>query len=1784
MAQSPELASGSGFAFEDQVGAGFLAALLSEAYAPGTGERVVSRVALQQRDFQDPLDDIIVDARGEDGSCSRLSLQCKQSLTISDARSNKDFRSIVRDCWRTKGKLDFRQGIDRYGAAVGFVTVDRARALQQLCEYARNSRSTEHFSTRFTSEGNASELVNSIKDQVATVLKEEIEQPLSEEQLQDFLAHFTLLEFDFLTEGSASKASSLNQLTAAVATPSEGPPAAWARLCLLARESGGRSGEFDRGRLVRELSPSIRLLAARSLQADIDVLSKLAHQWLADIEPEIDGVRLQRVELQAKLDAVIASAKFTQITGLPGSGKSVLLRGRVESALDRGPAIFLKYDRVEGKSWESFARQYTLSNAPLKTLLTEITAVGVPLLFIDGLDRFPKETRGVVLDLVRLILTDPELTEWRIISSLRSTSLETVSNWLGDLLRRTSIGTVEADAISDDDAQALVQQNSSLQPLLFGPARIQEIARRPFFAKILAGTGTGSADTPPRSEVDLADRWWGRGGAVEVDEGRVAVRQRTLLELAGLSVRRLGRPIALSALSDVATAIVDEFVGEAVLSRSSRGSLSFRHDIFLEWSLFQRLQDRQDDWLSELRDWGEPPAAGRVVELKSQSEYLNTDLWARTLREVRSAGMRSQWTRAWLIAPPSWPTFFEREAAYWSALAEDGAAHLRSLLVWFQAEKTTPNPTVLARDGLGSDTLRLADLLGWPSDGPAWQRLIYFLIRHKSHIPSAIRPLVLTIFDVWQNAFQTLTNPTSSALVQQSEAWLSEIEAARHAALANGIVYIPDRNPDGLRASLVALLLRSARSTSEPVERYLRTLLERDLSEQEFKEVIPWAPILAETHPSLLVDITLLHLREKLPAAHAEAERRRRDEHLEARRRVQAKDPADRTASEERFLSSPSFLHSGLPEHHDWNRLSMDRGDFFPASPLREPFASLFRQAPAEGCRLVAALANHAITAWRQLHALDPRRSGTPLPIRLDFPWGQQVFWGNAREYLWGRGVWGPPPVQCGFMALEEWAISELDAGKDLDDLLCKLVFGHECVGVLCVAAAVALQADQVSEAVLPLITAQRLLEADKERFGHDLSGSGALLIGFQAKRDAAHIASLRSSTSRPARRHQLSWLIPKFVFADVSTATRVREAISRFGTDPAFSYEEERNSDAVREALAREAAKYIELVDRKNYKLYASENPEEVLVVHDSPSAATPEAARSRSEAKRHLDISATWMWGAKCFDAGEIADGVELSAAIELARELDQPALFEETEDEADLGQRQGAVAAVAAVYVAFATDVDAEVLAWARDVLSRAGANARLPGLHSTSMTEHPWHHAIFTARGIAKEIVRGSASAEQREALLSLAGHPLDSVALAALHEVFGVGRQDPRLAWCSLRIAFRLLEMDLRSPRHQARTIHTSEHAMTVVREEIENYRGSDPLLELPKPPSPWVKTARDPSSVGLDERGRRRRNRARESGPEWGRNDLQWHWQLAAKLLPLLPVADLLAAPSRSQFLDLVAGMQSWLLETLVPPWADSTRDERHSDQPYEFTNAFGRLLGKITGELPIREASERIFKPIYALPDEACWGVLAPLVDMFVRVHVMDPPIMFAAAPAVLDACLTRILQDSTFQPGGYRQGELTGFHLPDLVKAILLVNATDAPMAARFANGNWSELSLFLFIVDRFVRSAGWSEGVISRFLTLCERAHATYPASDFADQLLAVLENPNRSEIRVRWPRTALPARIAGLIQALADRETPIDLDLSRKLLAILDNLVDMGDRRAAALQSSESFRQIRFRKQQ
>jgi len=377
MPQSPELAGGEGFTFEGDAAAYYLTALLAEAYAPGIDDRIVVRVSVQQRDFGEPLDDVIVDFEDAAKNPARLSLQVKRSLTISKVEANGDFRDIIRDSWTTLKKTDFRFGVDRYRAAVGTITPTKERALKTLCDWARESLTAAHFDARFADGGSASAEMKAVKDDIAALLEETKGALCTSEEVHQFLAHFVLIQFDFLREGATDPPDAINRIRDCLA-PDDAAEAClvWSRAVQLARASAGKSGQFDRARLVRSISSVARLRGATSFRLDLDKLTELARGYVSLISDDVAGTRLDRISLIEELEAKLTSARLVQVRGLPGSGKSVVVRRAVQRARKHGPVLFLKAEQLDKKLLREGAANLlfgTLANRPATDGLRPVT-------------------------------------------------------------------------------------------------------------------------------------------------------------------------------------------------------------------------------------------------------------------------------------------------------------------------------------------------------------------------------------------------------------------------------------------------------------------------------------------------------------------------------------------------------------------------------------------------------------------------------------------------------------------------------------------------------------------------------------------------------------------------------------------------------------------------------------------------------------------------------------------------------------------------------------------------------------------------------------------------------------------------------------------------------------------------------------------------------------------------------------------------------------------------------------------------------------------------------------------------------------------------------------------------------------------------------------------------------------------------------------------------------------------------------------------------------------------
>ena len=1709
------------------------------------------------------MDDVIVEFNHGD-TRRRLSLQVKRSITISAATSNTDFREIMAGAVTTRTTPDFQPDCDVYGFAVEHVATDPFRTFTRLIERARSSPTGEDFVRRFTESGAAGTVERRLRDDLSTLIEAE-----SLEDEAAFYRQFAALKLDGLMDGGLLRAEIVNRLQELVVSDGNGQALLlFDRLCRIAREGAGTARTWTRNTLLSQLWGNVRLKVTPHYQADVDLLQSFSLAGMADVLEEIAGYRVERPALERSIRDRIAECRLVNISGLPGCGKSAMLKRIASEAAANGPILFLKADRLEGTSWLTFAAALGVHHKVIADLLAEIGSAGTPVLYIDGIDRIKPDQKGIITDILRAIEANECLSNWKVLASSRDQGLEAYRTWFPTAFySSTGIGDVSIESFSDSEAEALAKEKPHLRKLLFGPVAIREIARRPFFAAVLAQSFPDEA-TAPQTEVDLIDVWWARAGH-DAPEEAVPQRQRALLDLAEKGVRNLGKNIAARDLKELTSTQVAALKSDRVIREHDGGaSYSFTHDIFFEWVFFRLLIECGADWQRSLTEAGEPPLLGRVVGLLAQHALVSPGKWTAGYRDLAARSLRPQWRREWLTAPPFTPAFAQGQREFQELLSENDYALLEKLLVWFQAQHTVPSPVILQRGEnslQGADRVRAADMLGWPSDFQAWGRLLDWLLPLAPNLPVRLLPSVLELFGVWQNVFAEIPNPRSSHILGLCNNWLIDLEGSEYPEKFSSEQRrwgeLDGKARSNLASSLRFIIAQPARAYPEPaIALFERAIANDRMRPKVYGDLMRFTHMMANIAPDQVVALAKAELMEELPQDRIDRVRREEHTRFAELERIRAIPEKDRTDAQRRVLKLGIFFSSIGHDHVEHDDFGIDQHHqfYYPISAQHEPFASLFAKTPEAALGLVRDLANHATWGWRQVRAIN--RRGTPIPVVIEFPWGTQTFWGDWNVYCWfmGRQL-APNPLECAFLALSHWAFKQIEDGRPTDEIIRVIVEGNECYAVLGLALVLALETLHVSETTLPIVTCQRLWRHDTARLAQEPTRAIDLFgLGLTTRLTSEQAEAKEYLDTRVSRKRGVRELVMHFALGpDENLRLRLREALAHFPGDLPYEIEETRSDRAFTASLKEEAKRHAGLGDIANYRTHTIED-EQTFISYQSPVPATPEQTQQIAAHATYFQEMAVLGWAEKSLTDNTLSDGMALADAVALARERDKTSMFEERHDVGEHAP-QSLIAAIAACVIRFGAP-SAQDHEWALDVLARIEGMKERPDTFYGSKI--PWHPTIFLITSLAHLRESNPSDVELVRLLIRLTVYPLEEIKNLAFAALFG--DPDLRVAWVSAQLALgraichwpKIKKDGRRDDRvNQAARKKSLRRALRAL-----DVNAIAPLT--PLPPA-WVRT----------------------SGRSWdGQLEDEFTWaepnpffdaQFAANVFQHLPIeAWCQSGIYRPLLHRVLKQFVIWTSARLMPSWR-----ERGSDHDLARMIQWTRLLGDLLARAAPYYETEMVRKELLApflTDDENGLRVLAPFADRTTIRHVLDAQTIPSNTFALLNDCVARVVHDRVFDPVGYRAGEVHSSDLRELIRALLCVAVEKADGAARFANGDWAQIRLIMPLVTRLVTAVGWSSFVMDQFLTLCERAGAAYPLDAFAEQVNAVLASIENT--KGSWAGTLLPARIAGVVQCLVDAHFPLQADQARELLKVLDALIDLGDRRSAALEQTEAFRGI------
>jgi hypothetical protein len=1759
---STELTGGAGFSYEDTVVAYYLAQLLRRERAAGQSG-IVTSVAIQQKGHGNPMDDLVV-AFDDAGTARVLALQIKRSVTISGAESNDDFRGIIAAAVATQALNTFTKDADACGFAVEHVTDATFHNLTRLIEWAKASTAGADFEVRFLPTGTAGKDEMNLRARLLPVIG-----VANADQESSFYRHFVALHLSGLEEGGALRAEVVNRLQELIASNQDGQDILlFDRLCRIAREGAATAAKWTRASLLAKLHGAVRLKIAPNLSNDIARLNTASRDALNDVSETVDDFHVARDALQEKVRQQLERHCVVSIGGLPGCGKSAVLKHFAAQAATQGPILFLKNDRLQGTSWITFATALGVRHSNAADLLAEIGATGAPILFIDGIDRVRPDQQQIITDLIRAIDSDPGLQHWKVLASSRDQGLEAFQAWFpSKFYTATGMGDVSVKGFSDQEAELLAKSKPNLRKLLFSPSvAVQDIARRPFFAAVLAKALPQDAE--PQTEVDLIAAWWARAGHNAMAE-TVPQRQRALIDIAEKGVRNLGKGILVRDLKDSTIEHIGALKADHIV-REERGgaALSFTHDIFFEWSFFRLLIELGENWTSALIAAGEPPLLGRVVGLLAQDALTETGRWTAGYAQLEGANLRAQWRREWLTAPPFTHAFEDAIEEFTALLQTNNFALCEKLLVWFQAQHTVPSPIILknARKFVeGVDPVRMADFLGWPSDGVAWGRLIDWVIVLGPTLPVHLTSQALEVFSVWQNALADFKNPRSQNLLQLCSTWLIDLEGEIYAEgwpkERGKWDALGSEAQKSLASALRNILLRSARAFPDlaiaPLERAIANERMRDAA---YNDLMGSAPIMAEVSPEVLAKVAEAKLLEELPQETYDRLHREEEERHKRLAELRAIPKDKLTRQQQMVLESPHFPIGCSDFNLDRIGVESHNPYYHPPSALNEPFASLLAKSPDVGLRLIRKLTNHATTGWRQVHKLRRRDNmGTPIPITADFPWGRQAFWGDWHVYGWGQGMLGSEVLECAYLALAYWAFKEIEKGRSTSEIITFILEGSECYGSLGLCLCLALETYEVSETTLPIVACQRLWEHDMARHVQESSKNLDLFgLEFLTQLKGEKAKAKAFLDSRKYRKREVRELAMLFALsANDELRERFKALLEAFPRDLPYEIEEQRTMPKLTQALKEKAERWAGLGNAENYHQIPHDG-EHIAIAYQPPQPLTEVEQAKVTQSTEFLRQQRALYWAMQYLNEGKMADGWSMTDAIAFARKHDGKNMFDQR---AEVGPHalQSAVSATAGCIIRFGAGDKAD-RDWAWDVMARVMGMAEPEHFHGSKI---PWHPALHLVIALFHDRKSGSSRPDSATRLLQLAGYPLGDVQALAFQALL----QDPddHVKWVAAQLAFDLahyrrpIRMGKGFEQNDSPDRNARADALTraLAALEVPAEEGFKPL------PPAWVKAPNQ-------------RRRKADLEDYWIDPDPAFNGQFAAKLFPIFPVEAWCQSDTyRPRIQALLVDLVKWTSERLMPPWHDSNSRLDRQTHLYEWDRALGSMLARAAPFFELDWVRENLVRPFLAKDEEAL-GVLTAFAENVVNRHVFDAPVVPDNALPLLDDCMTRVIQDGAFRPKSHRAGEVYGFDMPNLVRTLLFMNVGECPGAARIANGDWSQVGVIMPLVTKLVTATGWSVFVMENFLTLCERAGDAYPLDAFTEQVSAVLGSI--ANAKGSWVGTTLPARTAAMVQRLADANYPLQVEQAQGLLKLLDALIDLGDRRSAALEQTEAFRRV------
>ena len=1032
---------GSGYAYEQQVGAMYLALLLLQGIPAIFPDCQVEKVAFQTRRIGWETDDLLVLCSGTLGKQRKLAIQIKRQFAAR--ASSEDFVETVQRFWGDfNAAARFVPGNDVLVVATSSTSEVLQLGFGQLVDCARSASDGADFTNRLETPGLHSKKARECREIIRAIIEEAESPSPSEEGLWRFIKSLYLHILDLSSSTSQQEAWIKNALTQSAVGPDAVGTAenSWRHLVEIATHSAASAKTLTRSDL-----PDSLLSQHNASQTPQVILAKLAEHsavTLEGIRSTVSGMEdsLQRKDQLAAIFKAMHANRVVVLSGTSGSGKSALAKTAVERQARELTVLSFRSEEFAVSHLDNVFYGDTTASQ-VETLLGAQQGV---LIHIESLERLLEHsTRDGFNDLIRLVERTRNI---RLLITCRDYAEATV---MAAFFRRSELQheVIEVPPLTDEEMAEVVDALPDLSAPLSNNS-LNRLLRNPYMLDKAASMNWSNELEMPSNERAFRRRCWNE--VIRRDdltsEGMPDRRGKTLVALALRRAREL-RPFVL--VDDLDAIAFDSLCKDGIVAKNEEGLAAPSHDVLEDWAIAYWI-----DSLVAKYDW-------RVSEIATS---------------VGGYPAIRRGFRKWLTEALEYEA--DRTERFAVSACDDASLsnHFRDdILISVLLSNS-------ARQFIARQKKKLLD-----NDAELLVRLIHLLrvvckqpLRWMSDGGATTSGLLEPVGEAWPVVLEIVADELDRLLPNHIGLIVGLIED-----WARGVTWQSPQPEGSTAVGNIAFRLLDhldGYTSKDSRKRVLKIIAQVPRADEaQFTDLIERATAKKSRGDSTLDDFAEILLIGTMSGSAS------RDFPEQLARLMLSRWLLSDTDVEEAMQRDPYYLHQvssrlgvegsfGLRGHLDLK--------FSNQSAIQGPFLRLLREHPMVGVKLILQMLNHSGT-WYGERKWSINNLETAYRTKISISdYGEIEQWANLRLWVAYRGTSvAPNVIQCALMALESWLLELCKLEVDIEPWLMYILKKSNNVMPTAVVASICnAHPEKSGEAALALLTSREAIQMDLRR------------------------------------------------------------------------------------------------------------------------------------------------------------------------------------------------------------------------------------------------------------------------------------------------------------------------------------------------------------------------------------------------------------------------------------------------------------------------------------------------------------------------------------------------------------------------------------------------------------------------------------------------------------------------------------------------------------------------------